>query len=129
MDITVWYEQARVPVTVLRVKGDLRSGEELEAKAREAVAQGTRDILIDLGGVPYIASAGLRAFHAIYRLLTPAESDEAVKKGIAAGTYYSPHLKLLSPSKTALEVIKMTGYDMFLEIHYNFQGAINSFQP
>lgn len=131
MEIAVVHEQARVPVTVVRIKGDIRSAEELQERAQALYANGTRNILIDLTGVPYIASAGLRAFHSIFRLLrtdAPGESDEAVHKGIAGGSYYSPHLKLLNPSKHALEVIKMTGYDMFLEIHYDFQRAIDSFQ-
>lgn len=130
MTISVWHEQANVPVTVLRVKGEVRSETELQAKAKEVFDAGTRNILLDLTDVPYMASAGLRALHSIYRLLrTDAsnESDEAVRRGIAAGTFTSPHLKLLNPSKNVLEVLKMTGYDMFLEIHHDFRRAVDSF--
>jgi 2-iminoacetate synthase ThiH len=130
MEINVWHEQARVPVAVLRVKGNLYSNEELEAKARELHAAGIRNILLDLTDVPYMASAGLRALHQIYTLLrsdTPEESDEAVRRGIAAGTWTSPHLKLLKPNRNVLEVLKMAGYDMFLEIHKDFNKAVASF--
>jgi hypothetical protein len=87
-------------------------------------------VLLDLSAVPYMATAGLRALHAIYLLLrsdTPEESDAAIKTGIAAGTYMSPHLKLLNPSKAVLEALKAAGYDMFLEIHHNYKQALESF--
>lgn len=130
MDISVWHEHARVPVAVVRVKGKIYSNEELEAKARELYAAGIRNILIDLSDVPYMASAGLRALHAIYALLradTPEESDDAVRRGIAAGTWTSPHLKLLKPNRNVLQVLRTAGYDMFLEIHSDFNRAVASF--
>lgn len=131
MDISVWYEQARVPVAVVRVNGNLTSNTELETTAQELYDRGTRNILLDLSNVPYMASAGLRALHSIYTLLRtdePNESADVVNRGIAAGTYASPHFKLLNPSKNVLEVLKMAGYDMFLEIHHHFQRAVDSFE-
>lgn len=132
MDITVSQEQARVPVTVLRVKGDISAAtyEQLIAQARKAHENGARDILVDLADVPYMSSSGIRALNDIFNMLrtsSPAESDEAMRKGIAAGTFKSPHLKLLNPSKRVSEVLKMAGLDMFLEIHHDFKQAIASF--
>jgi hypothetical protein len=130
MEIVVSQEQGRVPVTVFHIKGEITSDEELNAKAEEAFRAGTRDLLLDLREVPYMSSQGLRGLHFIYTLLrtdAPAESDQAVKSGIAAGTFTSPHLKLLGPSAKTLDVLKMTGYDMFLEIHHNLEQAIASF--
>lgn len=130
MTISIWHEHTRVPVTVLRVKGEVRSETELQAKAKEVFDAGTRNILLDLTDVLYMTSAGLRALHAIYTLLrtdAPNESDAAVRRGIAAGTFTSPHLKLLNPSKHVLEVLKLAGYDMFLEIHHDFRRAVDSF--
>jgi hypothetical protein len=130
MEITVSQVQGRVPVTVFRVKGAITSNEQLDRLADETFATGTRDVLLDLTDVPYIATSGLRALHYLYTLLrtdTPAESDEAVKTGIRAGTFYSPHLKLLKPSAHVLEALKVAGYDMFLEIHRDEATAIKSF--
>lgn len=130
MEITVSHEQARVPVAVLHLQGSLVAEEELQETAQKLYDSGVRNMLIDLTHVPYIASAGLRALHYIYRLLrtdAPGESDETVKRGIAAGTWTAPHLKLLNPTHPALEVLKMTGYDMFLEIHRDRKKAIASF--
>ncbi|MFO7170154.1 MAG: STAS domain-containing protein [Chloroflexota bacterium] len=130
MEITVSHEQGRVPVTVLHVAGAITSNTELEEAARQAYEAGARNILLDLSDVPYMATAGLRALHYIYTLLrtdSPEESDEVVGKGIRAGTYVSPHLKLLGPSARVLEALKIAGYDMFLEIHRDRAQAISSF--
>ncbi|HWQ14007.1 MAG TPA: STAS domain-containing protein [Roseiflexaceae bacterium] len=130
MEITVSHEAGRVPITVLHVKGAVTSNRELEQAAQAAFDGGARNILIDLTEVPYMATAGLRALHFIYTLLrtdAPEESDEAVKRGISAGTFYSPHLKLLRPSAHVSEALKVAGYDMFLEIHRDLKRAVASF--
>ncbi len=130
MEINISQDQGSVPVTVFRLKGDLNSEEPLHTKAREAYESGARNILIDLSEVPYLSSAGLRALHSLFTLLrtdTPEESDAAMRKGISAGTFTSPHLKLLNPSKHTLEALKTAGYDMFLEIHHDYNKAITSF--
>jgi len=130
MEISVSEEQGRVPIHVVRVTGAITDNRELEQQAQAIFERGGRDILLDLSDVPYMATSGLRALHAIYTLLrsdAPEESDAALKSGIAAGTYQSPHLKLLNPSAHVLEALRAAGYDMFLEIHTNRKQAIASF--
>ena len=130
MEITVSEEQARVPVTIFKIAGAIIDNHELEQQAQEVFGRGARNLLLDLSAVPYIATSGLRALHAIYILLrsnAPEESDAAIKTGIAAGTYMSPHLKLLNPSAHVFEPLKAAGYDMFLEIHRDYKQALESF--
>jgi hypothetical protein len=130
MEITISQAQGRVPVTVFHIKGAITANEELERRGKEAFDAGTQDMLLDMTDVPYIATSGLRALHALYMLLRtdqPAESDEAVKVGIRAGTFTSPHLKLLKPSAQVMEALKTAGYDMFLEIHQDLKRAVASF--
>jgi hypothetical protein len=84
---------------------------------------------LDLSHVPYISSAGLRAIHSIYLMLRdadPADSAQAVK-GIAHGTYKSPHLKLISPTKNGAKALGVAGYDMFLEVYDNLPAALASY--
>ena len=128
-DIAVSHEQGRVPVTVFHLNGDLNHEEPLQSRAKEVYQAGTRHLLLDLTAVPYISSAGLRALHQVYMLLSNSagESDKEVRQGIAAGTYKSPHLKLLKPSKNAAKALSISGYDMFLEIHKDLAGAVASF--
>jgi hypothetical protein len=130
MEIVVKQEQGRVPITVFHLVGDLTSNEALQARAEQAFREGMRNLLIDLSEVPLVNSTGLRALHEIFIMLrgdAPGESDQAVKMGINAGTFTSPHLKLYRPSKHVLEVLKVTGYDMFLEIYQDYHEAVTSF--
>jgi hypothetical protein len=130
MEIAVSHEQGRVPITVLKVTGSLISSDDLERMARREIDSGTQYMLVDLAGVPFMATAGLRALHAMFTMLRAkvrSEENAAVKQGIAAGTYASPHLKLLNPTKHVAESLKLAGYDMFLEIYHDRAKAIASF--
>ena len=129
MNISTLKELGKVTVTVLRVSGPITDGAELVAHAQAAFDKGSRAMLIDLSQVPYMATAGLRALHTIYQLLRDASNENAgaVGAGIAAGTYTSPHLKLLNPNEHVLEALKTAGYDMFLQIHRHYQEALDSF--
>lgn len=129
MEITSWRESGHVPVTVLRLKGDLVAEEVLTSRARDAFAEGARHFVLDLSEVPYISSAGLRAIHTVYMMLRDADAADAAAavRGIAKGSYKSPHLKLVRPSKNAMKALTTTGYDMFLEIHDDARTAIQSF--
>jgi len=124
MEITLSKEQGRVPVTVLHVTGrvNLGTAEQLQDKARETIQAGTVDLLLDLSGVESLTSAGLRAIHQIYQLL----HDDSTKEQ-SGGIVKSPHLKLLSPSPAVRGVLKIAGFDTFLELHDNAQEAVSSF--
>ena len=127
MEISVWHEKGRVDVTVMAVKGDItvESYEQLQERVEQEHKLGTEYLLIDLNEVPYISSSGLRAIHHIFTLLE--EKDEAMRKGMNAGTFRSAHFKLVNPSKQVLDVLKTTGYDYFLDIYDDREQAIASF--
>ncbi len=132
MDIKVTTENGRVPVTVLHLEGDLDSSTYLsfQSKVNELITNGARHVLVDLTKVRFVSSAGLRAFHEIFnrlRSLSPDTSDAEMHRQINEGTYKSPSLKLLKPSKLAQESMKTAGFDMFLEIHEDLSTAIASF--
>lgn len=130
MEIASWQESGTLPVTVLQVKGDLTASEPLESRARAAVQDGARDIVLDLSHVPYISSAGLRAIHVLYMLLRNADpnDEETAARSIARGTYKSPHLKLVRPSKNGMKALSMAGYDMFLDLFDNVPAAVGSYR-
>jgi anti-anti-sigma regulatory factor len=88
-----------------------------------------RNLLLDLTQVKYVGSTGLQAFHHIFNMLrdvTP-EDDQAMRQGLRDGSYKSAHLKLLNPSRDVANVLTISGFDMFLEIHTNRKKAIASF--
>jgi len=134
MEIKVSTENGRVPVTVLHVDGniDASTSETFQAKAKELIDSGTRYILVDLAHVPFISSAGLRVLNDVFnelRALHPDAnlSEEDVRKGISAGTYKSPHLKLLNLSDNARTSFEISGFDMFIETYKDREKAIASF--
>jgi len=132
LEIVVSQEQGRVPVTVYHLKGVIgaHTYERLETQAAKDLGNGTRHLLLDLSGVTYMSSAGLRALHEIFTMLqadTTGESNQAMRKGMMAGTFKSPNLKLLKPSPDVLRVIQIQGFDMFLEILPDYQKAVASF--
>ena len=132
MEIQVSDQPGRIPVTVFHIVGDIDTStyQQLEARAKQAHAAGAANIVLDLSQVGYVSSAGIRAINQIYTLLrtaAPAESDEAVRQGINAGTFKSPHLKLAHLNQRVNEALKTAGVDMFLEFHPDLAAAVASF--
>ena len=134
MDIKTYTEKGEIVVTVMHVDGNIDAStyQAFQSRADELIDSGAHFILVDLSHVPFVSSAGMRALQHIYdrlRSLYPDsdKSDEEVKKGIRAGTYKSPFLKLLNPSKEAAKTFEMSGFDMFIEIYTDKDTAIASF--
>ncbi len=134
MEIKVSTENGRVPVTIMHIDGDLDSAtyNVFQSKAEELIRNGARHILVDLAHAPYVSSAGLRAIHQIFKDLNAIQPDatlneEDMKKGISAGTYKSPYLKLLNLSAQSKTVFTATGFDMYLEYYEDRQKAIAAF--
>ncbi len=134
MEIKVSTENGRVPVTVMHVDGNIDSAtyEAFTTKADELINNGTRHVLVDLTHAPFVSSAGLRALHGIFNKLRTIHpdtnlSEDEVKKGINAGTYKSPHLKLLNLSKETQTAFSLSGFDMFIETFTDKDKAVASF--
>jgi anti-anti-sigma factor len=120
LNIMVGQEQGKVPVTVLRVEGDIDAAthKTLQDKASELIDAGAANILLDLGGVNYMGSAGFRALHAITNKLSDDDNS---------GLSKSSHLKLLNPTDAVARVIKTLGFDVYLDIYQDKDEAVNAF--
>jgi anti-anti-sigma factor len=134
MEVKVFTENGRVPVTVMHVDGniDASTAEMFESTANEAIKNGARHILVDLSHTKFVSSAGLRALHNMFNHLRSLDSDtnvseEDMKSRIKAGTYKSPHLKLLNLSDEAKTGFELAGFDMFIETHADMKTAVASF--
>lgn len=134
MEIKVSTESGRVPITLMHIDGNLDSStySEFQAKAEELIKNGARYILVDLAHSPFVSSAGLRAIHQIYKELNAIHpdanlSEEEIKKGISAGTYKSPYLKLANLSEETKLVFTTTGFDMYIEDYEDLKTAVASF--
>jgi anti-anti-sigma factor len=135
MDINVMVENGTVPVTVMEVHGniDANSYEKFQSTAQKLIQDGAQYILIDLADSPFVSSAGLRALHQIFNDLRAKDSanklsDNEVRRGISAGTYKSPHLKLVNLSKETRTTFELSGFDMFIDTFDNRKAAFAAFQ-
>src|SRR3712207_3970962 len=106
MRFTVEHAQAAVPVTILALHGDLDATnfEDVIARARDLYASGTRYLLLDLGGVPFMGSSGLVALHSIAMLMrgqAPPEPEFGWQAfhdiDHSRGAGIQQHVKLLNP--------------------------------
>ena len=134
MEIKVSTESGRVPVTVLHVDGNIDSStyEQFQSTAKQLIEEGARYVLVDLSHAPFVSSAGLRALHTLFNELRSRNpeanlSDEQLKKGISAGTYKSPHLKLLNLSPETKTAFETSGFDMYIDTFTDRNAAIASF--
>ena len=131
MEIAITHEQARVPVTVFQVNGNLTGNtyQQFEDMARVEIKGGAHYVLLDLTDVGYISSAGLRSLQYLLSLLPrpQASTQDAEKKGAARPIQKSPYLKLLNPSLRVLQPLQLVGFDAFFEIYDDYRQAIDSF--
>jgi len=136
LKIDVSQEQGNVPVTVMRVAGQLdgQTYQELIGAAQELYKNGFRSILLDLSDLTYISSAGLVAFHTVALLLrgepTPDTEQgwaalKSVERSRASGL--QKNIKLLNPRTEILNVLDMVGYTAIFESFSDRQKAIESF--
>jgi anti-anti-sigma factor len=136
MNISVSQAQGQVPVTVVKLDGQLdgQTYQELIAKAQELFQAGSRDFLLDLTDLTYISSAGLVALHSV-ALLARGEEIPDVEGGWSA--YRSMgrsseagmqrHVKLLNPRSEVMGVLDMVGFSKVFEIYTDRDEAVNSF--
>ena len=134
MEIKVSTENGRVPITILHVDGNIDSStyEQFQSTAKKLIEEGARYILVDLSHAPFVSSAGLRALHSLFNELRSRYpqadlSDEQMKKGISAGTYKSPHLKLLNLSPETKTAFETSGFDMYIDTFTDKNTAVASF--
>ena len=136
MDISVSQASGRVPLTVIKLDGQLdgQNFQELITKAQELHSAGARDFLLDLSDLAYISSAGLVALHSV-ALMARGEELPDLEGGWS--TYRSmgrtteagvqKHVKLLNPRSEIMGVLDMVGFSSVFEIFTDREEAVQSF--
>lgn len=116
VEISVSSMQGSAPVTVVHLKGQIDAGNvgEFESKATELVQAGIANMLLDMGDLTFMSSAGFRAIHKIYQAIHPD-----------GGT---GRLKILNASEEIHRLVKTLGFDKFVGlVDGDLQDAVNSF--
>jgi len=133
LKIVISEVQGRVPVTILRVDGRINLGNTgaLEQAAQAAYDRGARDFLLDLNKVTSLTSAGLRSIHWIYKLVSQSpRGDELAQDALAAPASQkskSPHIKLFTSSPHVLKVLRVAGFDMYIDTYQDQNEAIAAY--
>ncbi len=137
MQISFSKRQGNVSVTVMQLMGELDASTYTDVinKAQEAYDEGARDLLIDLGKVPYISSAGLMSLHTIVKIFAgqsvqPKDGGRPAFRSINKEQDASvrAHVKLFNPQPAVEQVLDMVGLKLFFEIHTDLETAVTSFQ-
>lgn len=116
--ITSEQRQAGVPVTVFHVGGwlDAQSEGRLLEEARTAYEGGARYVLIDLGELATLTSAGMRALQKVYQMYTPKEEHFKVAR-----------MKLCNAPAQIYNVLGITGFLQNIPMYENLDDALEAF--
>jgi anti-anti-sigma regulatory factor len=128
LNITTSQIQGEVPVTILHLSGHLHGSTERELldRARQALEDGSKYLLLDLSGVEVLTSAGLRAIHNIFNLFTP-QSDKTAIRQHGEEPYKSPYFKLVCPNPDIYYVLNIAGFLQNILIYNDMNEAVGSF--
>lgn len=136
MNINSEQVQARVPVTVIHLSGDVDGSnfQTIIEKARELHQHGARHLVIDLAGVPYTSSAGLVALHSIARLFNNQDMPDLENGWRALHMVGQAHnagvqtaVKLLSPQPRVASILEQTGLSGHFQTFTDQAAAVESF--
>lgn len=136
MNVSISQAQGKVPVTIIKLEGELdgQTYQGLIAKAKEAHEGGARNFLIDLSDMTYVSSAGLVALHTVALLArgdalpdTEAGWSAIRSVGSASSSGVQKTVKLFNPRDEVRSVLEMVGFSSAFEIHTDLDTAVNSF--
>jgi len=117
----------RVPVTILSILEEVDSanyGDLLNA-GESSIEDGARYLVLDMTNMPHISSAGLRVIHSLLNILHRIHTGTKMT-GVVSG---SPYLKVANLVPRVLDVFRLSGFDLYIEIHPSIESALNSFSP
>ena len=128
MDIMVSIQQAREPVAVMRLQGNIDASNFVEVvdKAQEIYQNPARNLVIDLSEVPNISTTGLVAIHKI-ALIYSGVSEEMTHPDLTHSSMARKHVKLLNPQPAVDQALAAAGLKLFFKIFHDLESALNSF--
>lgn len=127
----------RVEITVLALDGELDASnfERLIEEVRALYDAGARHLLLDLGGLTFLASSGLVALHSIVRIMhgePPPDPDSgwdalhSLGLDVSTGTTQR-EVQLAAPQPAVARVLQRTGLDRLFIVHPDRATGIAAF--
>ncbi|HKJ38398.1 MAG TPA: STAS domain-containing protein [Anaerolineales bacterium] len=112
--VQVSQAKGNVPVTVFQLQDRVNLGnyKELEASAKEAYENGTRNLVIDLSKSDSLTSIGIRAIVVIHKMLS---------------TENGKHFKLAGVMPAIRDMLEVAGITQFIEMYDTVDEAVATF--
>lgn len=135
MEISAKYTEAKVPVTIMALDGELDAHCYLDV-IQEAIRlydTGTRDLLIDMSDLNFMASSGLVALHSVALIMRGEKPPEAamgwagfrsVDTHASKEAKYETHCKLLNPHQRVQHTLEMAGFGKIFEVFMDEKEAV-----
>ncbi len=132
MEIDVSIHQAKVPVAVMRLKGEINATNfvMVSDKAYEIYQNPARDLIIDLSEVTAISSTGMAALHKVALLFSgvPQSIQQGANPDFTHSSNARKHAKLLNPQPDVEKSLEGAGMKLFFKIYRDLDDALASFQ-
>ena len=128
LSITTSQAEGKPNVTVFQLSGvlDAASEEDLCDRARQAFEGGAKFLLLDMGDLTHISSAGLRALHNIFKMCTPEGEFESARG--SGEPYKSPYFKLAGASSEVYYVLNLAGFLHNIPFYPTMKDALKSLE-
>ena len=132
LEINSTVQNAKVPVTIIHAKGEIDASnyEAFQTQTEKIISDGAKYVILDLQGVDYMSSAGLRVIHGLFNKLREIHqdaNDEELRKKMSAGAYKSPYIKVANLTTKVKEVFELGGFETYIEVYDDVTSAVNSF--
>lgn len=136
MELVMTQAQGQVPVTIMKLVGELDASNYMQviARGKEFYAAGTRDLLLDLSDLSFMASSGLVALHSLALIMKGEEPPDpehgwGAFHGISRERErgFADHLRLYKPQPSVARTLEITGFANFVQVHTDLEAALASF--
>ena len=131
MEIDVSIHQAKEPIAVMRVKGEINASNFVLVtdKAQEIYQKPARNLIIDLSEVPGISSTGIAAIHNIALLYSgvPQNVQQDAQPDFTHSSNARKHVKLLNPQPEVDKSLEAAGLKLFFKVFKDLESTLASF--
>lgn len=134
MEISTSTLQAKEPVSVMKIKGEIGASNFVQVvrKAQELYDNPARNLILDLSEVTEITSAGLAGIHKISLIYSgvPLELDLEGEDSRLDDTHSNKarkHVKLVNPQPNVDKTLETSGMKFFFRVFNDVDSALKSF--
>jgi len=134
MEIEVSIHEAREPVAVMGIKGNIDASNFVEVinQAQEIYKRPVHNLILDLSAVPFISSAGLVAIHKISLIYSGGQQEveqegKETRPDFTHNANARKRVKLLNPQPGVDQTLEMAGLKLFFKVFKDLEVAIQSF--